>query len=106
MEKDVQEDLARVEYRDVVYAEIDGYRPLMLDLTVPAAAPAPVPLLVWIHGGGWRCGSPRVGESWLGVADPVGAALAAGYAVATVQYRFSGEAHYPAQRDDVRAAVA
>ncbi|MYS38795.1 acetyl esterase/lipase [Streptomyces sp. KhCrAH-43] len=96
----------RVEYRDVVYAEIDGYRPLMLDLTVPAAAPAPVPLLVWIHGGAWRRGSPRVGESWLGVADPVGAAVAAGYAVATVQYRFSGEAHYPAQRDDVRAAVA
>ncbi|WP_224756535.1 alpha/beta hydrolase [Streptomyces sp. col6] len=96
----------RVEYRDIVHAEVDGYRPLTLDLTVPATAPAPVPLLVWIHGGAWRRGSPRVGESWLGVADPVGAAVAAGYAMATVQYRFSGEAHYPAQRDDVRAAVA
>lgn len=97
----------RVEYRDVVYAEIDGYRPLTLDLTVPATATAsaPVPLLVWIHGGAWRRGSPRVSESWLGAADPVKAALAAGYAMATIQYRFSGEAHYPAQRDDVRAAV-
>ena len=102
----MQKDPARVEYRDVVFARIDGYRPLLLDLTVPADAPGPVPLLIWIHGGAWRAGSPRVGDSWLGVADPVGAALAAGYALATVQYRFSGEAHYPAQRDDVRAAVA
>ncbi|MYW07856.1 alpha/beta hydrolase fold domain-containing protein [Streptomyces sp. SID2563] len=106
MEAHVQKDPARVEYRDVVFARIDGYRPLLLDLTVPADAPGPVPLLIWIHGGAWRAGSPRVGDSWLGVADPVGAALAAGYALATVQYRFSGEAHYPAQRDDVRAAVA
>ncbi|MFC1419294.1 alpha/beta hydrolase fold domain-containing protein [Streptacidiphilus cavernicola] len=95
----------RTVHRDLCFAEIEGYRPLLLDLSVPADAPGPVPLLVWIHGGGWRFGSPRVGESWLGVADPVGAALGCGFAVATVQYRFSGEARWPAQRDDVAAAV-
>ena len=92
-------------YRDLTYAEREGFRPLLLDLFVPAGAPAPVPLLVWIHGGAWPGGSPRVSRSWLGAADPVEAALAAGFAMATVRYRFSGEAVFPAQSDDVRAAV-
>lgn len=96
---------SRVQYRDIVFAEIDGYRPLLLDLTVPAARSAPAPLLIWIHGGAWRRGWPRVSESWLAVADPVEAALARGYAVATIQYRLSAEAPYPAQLDDVREAV-
>jgi dipeptidyl aminopeptidase/acylaminoacyl peptidase len=43
---------------DVVYGEVPGYRPLELDLYLPEAA-APVPVIVHVHGGGWRRGSRR-----------------------------------------------
>ncbi|WP_327040741.1 alpha/beta hydrolase [Micromonospora ureilytica] len=95
----------RVEHRDIVVKEVPGFRPLTLDLVVPAEAPAPVPVLVWIHGGAWLFGSPKHPADWLMEADPFTAAIRAGFAVASAQYRLSGEAHFPAQLDDVKAAV-
>ena len=41
----------------VPYAAIPGIRPLELDLYLPARATAPVPVVVFLHGGGWRVGS-------------------------------------------------
>jgi acetyl esterase/lipase len=69
-----------------------------LDLYVPEqiAHTAP-PLLVWIHGGGWREGDKRQ--------HPLKPFLAQGYAVASINYRLSGEAPFPAQIDDVRTAI-
>jgi acetyl esterase/lipase len=85
------------------YAAIPGIRPLELDLYLPAARPAPV--VVFLHGGGWRVGSRRSG----GPAFPGGAlfeaAARAGLAVASVDYRLSAEAVWPAQLHDVKAAV-
>ena len=43
-----------VAHRDLIYASVGG-RDLHLDLYVPEAAP--MPLVVWIHRGGWRRGS-------------------------------------------------
>ncbi len=91
--------------RDVVYSAPVGYRPLALDLYVP---PAPVVVCVYLHGGGWRIGSRRDGPGaarrW---ASPsfFEYLAAQGVAVASVDYRLSGEARFPAQRDDVRSAV-
>ncbi|MFD5814228.1 alpha/beta hydrolase fold domain-containing protein [Streptomyces sp. NPDC127038] len=93
----------------VEYAVIPGFRPLELDLYLPDAVPAAgageVPVIVHVHGGGWRRGSrrhplPRLGE------DFYPAMVRAGFAVAAIDYRLSGEAPYPAAADDVRAAVA
>ncbi|MEU8258921.1 alpha/beta hydrolase [Micromonospora inaquosa] len=95
----------RVEHRDIVVNEVPGFRPLTLDLVVPVDAPHPVPVLVWIHGGAWLFGSPKQPPDWLMEADPFTAAVRAGFAVASAQYRLSGEAHFPAQLDDVKAAV-
>jgi acetyl esterase/lipase len=95
----------RFEYRDIVVHEIPGFRPLTLDLVVPAATPGVVPVLVWIHGGAWLFGSPKQRAGFLMEADPFTAAIRAGFAVASAQYRLSGEARFPAQLDDVRAAV-
>ncbi|MGW5558972.1 alpha/beta hydrolase fold domain-containing protein [Micromonospora sp. NPDC003944] len=95
----------RIEHRDIVVHEVPGFRPLTLDLVVPVAAPGPVPVLVWIHGGAWLFGSPKQPPEWLMEADPFTAAIGAGFAVASAQYRLSGEAHFPAQLDDVTAAV-
>ncbi|MEU7799969.1 alpha/beta hydrolase [Micromonospora arborensis] len=95
----------RIEHRDIVVHEVPGFRPLTLDLVVPAEASAPVPVLVWIHGGAWLFGSPKQPADWLMEVDPSTAAIRAGFAVASAQYRLSGEAHFPAQLDDVKAAV-
>ncbi|MFE4698804.1 alpha/beta hydrolase fold domain-containing protein [Streptomyces sp. NPDC056738] len=93
----------------VEYAVIPGFRPLELDLYLPDAVSAPgtveVPVIVHVHGGGWRRGSrrhplPRLGE------DFYPAMVRAGFAVAAIDYRLSGEAAYPAAADDVRAAAA
>jgi acetyl esterase/lipase len=83
--------------RDIVYAQV-GDRKLLLDLYVPPQRTAPLPVIVWIHGGGWRGGSKGSG----GRALPM---LQRGYAVVDVGYRLSGEAIFPAQVQDCKAAV-
>jgi len=88
---------------DVVYGEVPGYRPLELDLYLPEAA-APVPVIVHVHGGGWRRGSRRVPLPRLGAGFYDGLA-AQGFAVAAIDYRLSGEARFPAALEDVRAAI-
>jgi acetyl esterase/lipase len=84
--------------RDLVYATPGGVD-LCLDLYVPEA-PGPAPVAVYLHGGGWLRGArtDRAAERLVPVA-------ADGVAVAAVQYRLSGQATFPAQLDDVRAAV-
>lgn len=91
--------------RDVVHTRLDGYRPLSLDLYLPAG---PVAICVYTHGGGWRVGSRRVGPGPLSPTSPrLFERLAAhGLVVASVDYRLSGEAQYPAQCEDVAAAIA
>jgi acetyl esterase/lipase len=93
---------------DLVYGEVPGFRPLELDLYLPGAAPsasaAPVPVIVHVHGGGWRRGSRRVPLPRLG-AGFYDELAARGFAVAAIDYRLSGEARYPAALEDVRAAI-
>jgi acetyl esterase/lipase len=89
----------------IEYADVTGFRPLELDLYLPEGAPGPVPVVVHVHGGGWRRGSRRHPLPALGVGFYPGLA-ASGIAVAAIDYRLSGEARYPAAVDDVRAAVA
>jgi acetyl esterase/lipase len=68
-----------------------------LDLVVPKAA-KPVPVVLWVHGGGWEAG-----DKSNAMMRP--ALLAKGYAVASTNYRYSKQAVFPAQIADVRAAV-
>ncbi len=70
----------------------------VLDLWVPAAT-GPVPLVVYVHGGAWQSGDRTE------VRTKRAALLDAGFAVASVDYRLSGEATWPAQIQDVKAAV-
>lgn len=91
-------------YPNAVVAEIQGYRPLHLDLRVPPG-PGHFPVVVWIHGGAWWAGSRlRLPETVaaIGFHDRL---LGRGYAVADVDYRLSGEATFPAQLHDVQAAI-
>jgi acetyl esterase/lipase len=90
----------------VPYAALPGARPLELDLYLPADA-GPAPVVVFLHGGGWRLGSRHTaGPAYRG-ADPTPfeRVAQAGVAVASVDYRLSGEAVWPAQLHDAKAAV-
>lgn len=94
-------------YRGVPYAEIPGARPLELDLWLPAGA-GPRPLLLLVHGGAWRRGhrgdlGHRL-RAWR--PNPFARLAAVGFAVASADYRLSGEAVFPAQLDDLRGALA
>ena len=92
----------------IVFAERQGFRALELDLYRPTeSADGLRPLLVFVHGGGWqqshRTRAPRETRDWSpGFFDRL---TAAGFVVATPAYRFSGEARFPAQLDDVVEAL-
>ena len=99
-------------YADVAYAELHGFRPLLLDLYVPASgvvrpdSPTDLPpLAIWIHGGGFHSGDRRNLPETYPPNSVFDRLVAAGVAVATVDYRLSAEATFPAQIDDVHAAI-
>jgi acetyl esterase/lipase len=81
---------------NIVYARRPTGR-LHLDLYLPAT-PAPHPLVIWIHGGGWKFGD----KAWMFYLRKLSRQ---GFAIASVQYRLSGTAKYPAAIDDCRDAL-
>ena len=83
---------------DLEYARPGG-QPLLLDLYRPAGVDQP-PVVAYFHGGGWASGSR---SDW--AAERAGAVAQHGVAVASVQYRLTGAAPFPAQIDDARSAI-
>jgi len=81
--------------RDVEYARV-GEHSLKLDLHLPIEKSRP-PLIVWVHGGAWRSGSKSN--------MPLSRMVEEGYAVASVDYRLSTDARFPAQIHDIKAAI-
>ena len=90
----------------VPFAALPGARPLELDLYLPAGD-GPAPVVVFLHGGGWRLGSRHTaGPAYRdAVPSPFEQVAQAGVAVASVDYRLSAEAVWPAQLHDAKAAV-
>lgn len=70
-----------------------------LDLYLPKTDAAKIPLVIFIHGGGWNSGTSK---DWH---PSFGNLLEHGFAVATINYRLTGEAIFPAQIYDCKAAV-
>ncbi len=86
---------------DLAYANNDNPRQ-SLDLVLPRSVSATTrrPLVVFIHGGGWRNGNKQSGRSL------VARYVASGkYVGATIGYRLSDEATWPAQIHDCKAAI-
>lgn len=82
---------------DVKYVP-EGDAAQSLDIYFPETrAEKPLPLLIWIHGGGWRGGSKTQ--------PPYLSQLRRGYVVASIEYRFSQKAKFPAQIQDCQAAI-
>lgn len=100
--------------RNLEYAVVNGKR-LLLDVYVPEApakddasaatgtdaakrdTPAKLPVVIWIHGGGWEGGTKD--------GCPAVHLVPHGYAAVSISYRFSRVAPYPAQIHDCKAAV-
>lgn len=81
--------------KDIVFATVDSHE-LKLDLYLPEKTEHP-PLVVFIHGGGWRNGSyKRCSTNWL---------TDYGFAVASIGYRLSDKAKFPAQVHDCKVAI-
>jgi acetyl esterase/lipase len=83
--------------RDLAYVPC-GHEHQKLDLYLPEKKPdAPLPVIVWIHGGEWRVGDKAP--------CPADRFAAQGYAVASISYRLSQDAKFPAQIHDCKAAI-
>jgi len=92
-------DLSRMTVlRDVQYVP-GGQEQKKLDLYLPKEADpsGKRPLLVWIHGGAWQSGSKD--------RPPALRFVDQGYAVASINYRLSQHAIFPAQIEDCKAAI-
>lgn len=94
----VKQEGVRAAHADLSYANASAAQ--KLDLYLPSAQAAPFPLLVMIHGGGFAVGSRTMVSAAI-----VKAFLAKGFAVASVDYRLSGEAPFPAAVQDVFSAL-
>ena len=81
---------------DISYVT-NGHERQKLDLFIPANATNSLPVIIWVHGGAWKGGSKE---------NPMGRSyLSRGYAVASINYRLSQHAVFPAQIEDCKAAV-
>jgi acetyl esterase/lipase len=87
-----------VEHKDIEYGRV-GDRRLLLDMYAPADLAGPAPGLIFIHGGGWRSGKKEDYQyHCVEMAKR-------GYVAATIGYRLSGEAAFPAAVQDAQCAV-
>ena len=82
--------------RDLDYVP-GGHERNRLDLYLPEKATRPLPVIVWVHGGGWTSGDKTHGPAFRFATK--------GYAVASINYRFSQDAIFPAQIYDCKAAI-
>ncbi len=87
-----------VETKNIEYKNING-KSLQLDIYQPKGLTKPAPLLVFIHGGGWRGGDRADYLVYLTHFASLG------YVTATVSYRFLKVAPYPACVEDILDAV-
>lgn len=91
------EDVQR-KWLDVSYATLSNAE--KLDIYLPNDGIGPFPVIVAIHGGGFFKGDKRDFQM-----VPIMAALKRGYAVISINYRLSGEAKFPSQINDAKAAI-
>lgn len=88
---------------DVPYLD-DTLKKHLLDIYLPAKSTGNVPLVVFIHGGGWLSNDKYADMGYM--KETVSEILESGFALASIDYRFSTQATFPAQMLDCNAAVS
>ena len=98
MDSAMENKIVTREYKDVVYDTLSEAQ--KFDLYLPKEGEGPFPLVFFIHGGGWFSGDKTDGQesAWITLRDK-------GYAVASINYRLSGEAPHPAGIIDCKTAL-
>jgi acetyl esterase/lipase len=84
--------------RDVQYAAPGGVA-LFADLYLPRGHGSSLPVIVWVHGGGWRFGDRKLGP------DLSRFFAGSGFAMAAIDYRLTDQALFPAQVEDLKTAI-
>jgi acetyl esterase/lipase len=90
---------------DLIYTTPRGFRPLRLDLYRQVAPAGPRPLVIYVHGGGWQSGHTRHSGAFANWPGVLASLARRGYVVASVEYRLSSEARFPAAIHDVKTAI-
>jgi acetyl esterase/lipase len=85
-------------YLDLPYASESKSQ--KLDIYLPDTSDQPFPIIVSIHGGAFMSGDKRDGQL-----NPMLEGIKRGYAVISINYRLSKEAKFPAQIQDIKAAI-
>jgi acetyl esterase/lipase len=85
-------------HADQVYSHAGG-RARLADVFLPSSGDAPLPVVIWLHGGGWRFGDRHLAP------DLALFAQRSGLAVVSIDYRMSDEVKFPAPVEDVKTAV-
>ena len=91
-----------ITYPDIPYAN-DTLKKHLLDIYLPAGSQTQRPLVVWIHGGAWMVNDKYADMDYM--KNTVKGFLDSGYAFASIDYRFSTQAVFPAQIQDCNQAI-
>jgi len=89
-------------YGNVAYANDTSHFHL-LDVYLPSGASNPRPTVIWIHGGAWMLNDKYADMGYM--KNTIRALLDSGYALASIDYRYSTVAHFPAQVQDCNQAI-
>ncbi len=76
----------------------------LLDIYLPANAKGKLPLVIFVHGGGWLSNNKYADIGYM--KKTVAEIVAGGFALASIDYRFSTQAVFPAQMQDCNRAVS
>ncbi len=93
----------KTQYLNVAYAAKSSAQ--VMDIYIPNEGTGPFPLIISIHGGAFKSGDKADGQESPMIGTAQSGGIASGYAVASINYRLSGEAKWPAQINDIKAAI-
>lgn len=82
----------------------DTLKKHLLDIYLPPNANGKVPLVIWVHGGGWLSNDKYADMGYM--KETIAEIINQGYALASIDYRFSIQATFPAQMLDCNAAIS
>lgn len=89
-------------YQNIPYAN-DTSQKHLLDIYLPPNAKKNLPLIVWIHGGAWMLNDKYADMGYM--KNTVRSFIDSGYAVASINYRYSTDSVFPAQIKDCNEAI-